>query len=305
MLFCAVLAGIMVWAMSWGRCPDWASAGGAVLCTLAFGAFALGHRHTHSEFIAIDYYAQQSRLFRFNPGLKTIFLTSLLILCVAADSALTAVVIFLSMALFTVVAGGTRIRVYLSLMTVPAVFILLSGLALVFDFASQPAGVFSLRLLGGYLCVTPAAQAHAFLVTVKALGAVSCLYALSLSTPMNELIGVMRRIHLPAVVIELMYLIYRYIFILLAAYAQIRAAASARLGFAGARNSVRTFGRCCANLLVQSFRRAGACFDAMESRCYEGKLAFLQSPKPVRAAEAAAAGVYFCAVTALAVLTRI
>ena len=68
---------------------------------------------------------------------------------------------------------------------------------------------------------------------------------------------------------------------------------------------MRTFGSCCANLLVQSFRRAAACYDAMESRCYDGKLAFMETPKPLRAPETAASCVYICAMTALALATRI
>ena len=43
-------------------------------------------------------------------------------------------------------------------------------------------------------------------------------------------------------------------------------------------------------LLAHSFRRAQACFDAMESRCYDGGIRFLTREKPVRAPHALVCG---------------
>ncbi|MEG1778051.1 MAG: hypothetical protein RR209_03650, partial [Angelakisella sp.] len=35
------------------------------------------------------------------------------------------------------------------------------------------------------------------------------------------------------------------------------------------------------NLLASSYRKAGGCFDAMESRCYNGKIRFLETAKMI------------------------
>lgn len=116
---------------------------------------------------------------------------------------------------------------------------------------------------------------------------VGCLYFLSLSTPVPELLDALRRARVPEVVGDLAVLIYRYIFILFATFRSMRDAAASRLGYAGPVRSLRTTGRVYGGLLAHSFRRAQACFDAMESRCYDGGIRFLTREKPrARAARA-------------------
>lgn len=88
----------------------------------------------------------------------------------------------------------------------------------------------------------------------------SCLYFLSLSTPLPELLAVLRRVHVPAIMVELAVLIYRYIFILLATFREMKDSAASRLGYRGLKRSLRTTGMVYGGLLANSFRRAGALF---------------------------------------------
>ena len=53
---------------------------------------------------------------------------------------------------------------------------------------------------------------------------------------------------------------------------------------------LRAGSRVYGGLLAHSFRRAQACFDAMESRCYDGGIRFLTREKPVRAPHALVCG---------------
>ena len=91
----------------------------------------------------------------------------------------------------------------------------------------------------------------------------------------------LRRAHVPYVMTELDVLIYRYLFVLLSAYQDMKDAAASRLGYSGFARSIRTTGAVYGNLLASSFRRARACFDAMESRSCDGEIRFLEREKPV------------------------
>ena len=128
------------------------------------------------------------------------------------------------------------------------------------------------------------------LACVQALGRAGGLYFPALSTPVPELLDALRRARVPEVVGDLAVLIYRYIFILFATFRSMRDAAASRLGYAGPVRSLRTTGRVYGGLLAHSFRRAQACFDAMESRCYDGGIRFLTRVKPVRAPHALVCG---------------
>lgn len=281
-MIAALLAGLVCFSLFAGRLPSaWLAA--VCLGTAAVFLFAKGHRH--DSVLTMDIYARRSRLCRENAALKTAGSLGLLLLCICSASPLPPLCLFCFLSAVTVAAGGIRARDYLSLLGLPAVFLLLSALTLLWDFyprLPQEAAV-SVPLFGGWLAVVPAAQSLGMLVLSRALGAVSCLYFLSLSTPLPELLEVLRRARIPAIVIELAVLIYRYLFILLATFREMRDSAASRLGYRGLKRSLRTTGLVYGGLLAGSFRRAGACFDAMESRCYTGQIRFLTEKKKVTA----------------------
>ena len=273
----AVLADFVLFSLFVGTLP---TAAALALCVLAGGALAVFGHHSHGGVLVIDVYARRSRYFAWSPALKTGGCVLLLVLCVASPSPWVPLALALIMAFLTV-WGGIRFHDYLALLSLPASFLLLSGLALLWDYVPVMDGVAAIPLWNGWLVVTAAAQVRARLVMARALGAMSCLYFLSLSTTMPEILSVLRRAHVPSVMTELAVLIYRYLFVLLSAYETMQDAAASRLGYSTFARSIRTTGAVYGNLLAASFRRAGACFDAMESRCYDGEIRFLEREKPV------------------------
>ncbi len=274
----AVLAGFVIFSLCVGTLPTAAT---ALLCVLVGGVLlAFGH-HSHGGVLVIDVYARRSRYFAWSPALKTAGCVLLLVLCVASPTPWVPLTLALVLAFLTVRCGGIAFHDYLALLSLPAAFLLLSGLALLWDYAPAMDGVVAVPFWNGWLVVTAAAQVRARLVMARALGAVSCLYFLSLSTTMPEILSVLRRAHVPSVMTELAVLIYRYLFVLLSAYQDMKDAAASRLGYSGFARSIRTTGAVYGNLLATSFRRSGACFDAMESRCYDGEIRFLEREKPV------------------------
>lgn len=274
----AVLAGFVIFSLCAGTLP---TAAAAALCVLVGGVLLLFGRHSHGGVLVIDVYARRSRYFEWSPALKTAGCVLLLILCVASASPWIPLTLALVLALLTVCGGGIHLHDYLALLSLPAAFLLLSALALLWDYAPVMDGVLAVHFWNGWLVVTAAAQARARLVIARALGAVSCLYFLSLSTTMPEILSALRQAHVPSVMTELAVLIYRYLFVLLSVCQSMKDAAASRMGYSGLARSIRTTGAVYGNLLAASFRRAGACFDAMESRCYNGELRFLEREKPV------------------------
>ena len=274
----AVLAGFVIFSLCAGTLP---TAAAAALCVLVGGVLLLFGRHSHGGVLVVDVYARRSRYFEWSPALKTAGCVLLLILCVASPSPWVPLTLALVLALLTVCGGGIHLHDYLALLSLPAAFLLLSALALLWDYAPVMDGVLAVHFWNGWLVVTAAAQARARLVIARALGAVSCLYFLSLSTTMPEILSALRQAHVPSVMTELAVLIYRYLFVLLSVCQSMKDAAASRLGYSGLARSIRTTGAVYGNLLAASFRRAGACFDAMESRCYNGELRFLEREKPV------------------------
>ena len=282
----AILTMAVVWCLFYGRIS---LAALTPLCVGLGAALSWLGRHKHTQFLTIDVLAQTSRLSRVNPSLKFWTVLALMALCVSARSPAVGIFLTAAMLISTVYIGGLELHAYVHLLALPVSFLMISGLALLFEVTAQPTGIFSIHAFGFWFCVSTGAQIRTMLVMARALGAVSCLYFLSLTTPMSELIGVLRRARCPDVVIELMYLIYRYIFILLTMYHTMRDSAKSRLGYIDYRTSIRTTGNLYSNLLARSYRQANRNFDAMESRCYDTGIRFLENRERITGIQAAVA----------------
>ena len=252
----------------------------------------MGHGHSSGGVLMLDTLAANSGLRNVSPGLKTAFSVLVLLLCVSASDALVGIFVALSMVLIMGFLGKTPVDHIAELLMIPLLFLLVSCLVILLEILREPAGLWQLRLGNHWLCVTTGSLHRAVTLFFQAMGTVCCLYFLSSTTPMPQLIEVLRRCHVPELIIELMYLIYRYLFVLLDVQQKLTTAASARLGYAGVRRSVSTAGRVSGALLASSFRRSRACFDAMESRGYDGRLVFLSHPPRLRRKHLLAACAY-------------
>ncbi len=239
----------------------------------------------HMGFTAIDHNAYNSALNSINSMLKTVFFTSVLIYGIVIDSPVVSLFIILSMAFITVVIGRIKLRYYIRVMSIPALFIVLSIAAVLVNFSRSSTGLFTLSLGGVNIFVTDEGIKKAVCIVIRAFGAVSCMYGLALSTPMADIIEVFRKFRLPEVIIELMFLIYRFIFVLLAVVENMTRATEARNGYGSIRSSFYSFGSIGKNLLLYSFRKADFAYDAMESRGYDGKIAFYSEDRNIRLLE--------------------
>lgn len=282
MIITSVFAAVLTFALLYHRLPTPA----LLLICVALALFLIVLRkrdHSHDGFIKLDVLAQGSKLKDWNTGLKVVTAVAVLVFCIGVDNLAVSLAVLGVMTVINLTTSKLNLAGYLALLTVPVTFVVLSGIVLLVDISPEPLGYLELPLFGRYLSITAENQLATGNLLIKAIAALSCLYALSLSTPMYEITSFLRRIHVPAIFVELMVLIYRYIFLLLASLSAMTTAANARLGYASYRNTWRSFTGVGANLLTRSFIRASKSFDAMESRCYDGEIIFLERTKPPRA----------------------
>ena len=92
---------------------------------------------------------------------------------------------------------------------------------------------------------------------------------------------------MPGLIIELMLLIYRYIFVLLEVAGNILTSQNSRLGNRDFKTSCKSFRGMVSVLFVRAMKKSGALYDAMESRCYDGTIHVLTENYPPKAKEIA------------------
>ncbi|MCM1160051.1 MAG: cobalt ECF transporter T component CbiQ [Roseburia sp.] len=215
-----------------------------------------------------------------------------LVFCILADNLYVSLFLIITMGYLIVRLGGLPFSEYLSCMKIPIAFLVMGGVAVALGISEKPAGEYCLSCHWFYLYTSKAALLQAFYLAAKALGAVSAMYMMTLSTPASELISVFRRLHVPRLIVQLMNLIYRFIFIIMEVHCNMKNSAQSRLGYVDLKTSFYSFGSTAGNLLVVSLKKANAYYDAMEARCYQGELLFLEEEKKIEKKQLVAAFLY-------------
>jgi len=110
----------------------------------------------------------------------------------------------------------------------------------------------------------------------RSLGALAALLFLVMTTPLIDLIALLRRLKTPEVLLDIMVLCYRMLFVFSAAVHDTLTAHSARLGYATPRLALRSLGGLTANLTLQVWQRAHDLNVAAQARNNDGPLRFLE-----------------------------
>ena len=241
----------------------------------------------------IDYYAYISPMRSWNPQFKAVVAVAALFFCIGANRASVSVLVLLTMSAFTVLAGRVPWKSYLALLKIPLAFLILGTAAIAVGISPEPYGRFFIPVPGYYLYLTENGIDLALGLVLKAIAALSAMYMLVLSTPASEVISVFRRLHVPKLFLELMNMIYRFIFVMMDTQCYMRQAAESRLGYCGFKTSCRSFGSTAANLFVVSLKKANTYYDALTARCYDGELLFLEEEKAVKGWQLWAGAGYF------------
>lgn len=231
--------------------------------------------------ILIDKLCYLSKLRYVNPGEKFAFAVLTLIFCIVSRSIAMGIFVMAVNSYLTIVKGEIPAKRFGKLMLVPLAFLLLSTAAIIVNLSKAPLDAFAVSVGTMYITGSWAAIHHAVQLIVTALAAVSCLYFLSLNTTMTDILSVIRKLHCPALIVELMLLIYRFIFVLLDVAYFISTSQNARLGHKDLRTSLKSFAGMAQALFVRAMKRSRNLYDAMEARCYDGEIKVLEENHPV------------------------
>jgi cobalt/nickel transport system permease protein len=229
----------------------------------------------------IDKYAYASKLKEQNPLEKISFALLTLCVCLWANSILLSLVVLLIMVWVSVRKGRIPLSFFLKLMLLPMFFLILGVLMIALQISDNPTRfILSVPVFGTFLGFSQAGTETAIRLLFRALGAVSCLYYLALNTPMVDLLSALRKLKFPQLLLELMSLIYRFIFVLMETAETIYTAQNSRLGYSGLRAGYHSLGALVSTLFIRAYKRSEEIYTAMEARGYDGEIIVLEEPFP-------------------------
>jgi cobalt/nickel transport system permease protein len=174
----------------------------------------------------------------------------------------------------TVTVAGARIppRDYLRVAMAPMGFLMLSCLTMLVTVNPSP-GAPTWRLATEML-------PQVLMIATRAMALCAALLWLVLTTPLGDLLALLRRLRCPAVLADLMAVTYRMQSVLGDAWSDGLTAQRARLGHAGRLQSLRSTAQLISQMAVQCWMRASALQAAADARNFDGTLRFLHAAHP-------------------------
>ena len=226
----------------------------------------------------IDNYAYGNRLRKIDPAFKVGLASLILIVCLLSTSPYTGLVATIGIFSLTVGPAAIPAKVFGRVLLAEFTFFILAtaGIAVSITTAS-PLSVnpWVLRIGSLWFSTSSVMLQNALLVISRVMGGAAAMNFLALTTPMVEVIGLLRRLRVPELLIDLMTLMYRFIFVLLESLERMVLAQEMRMGFNGWRRSLNSAGQIGANLFVEAFRRSQKLETALQGRCWDGTLRVL------------------------------
>ncbi|GAB3988196.1 cobalt ECF transporter T component CbiQ [Nocardioides marmoraquaticus] len=200
---------------------------------------------------------------------KAVLSLGLLAVGLTSAGPLVSVLVLVAAAGVAVGPAGVGARTYLRALLAPAVFVAvgLVGIVVTFD-ATAPWS-------WGPLGVSPASLRLAAEVGARSLACAAAVMLLATTTPMSDLLQASRAAGVPAVLVEVGGLVYRMVFSLLDAQAEMREAQAARLGYADRRTALRSLGSLAAATFARAWTTASQLEEGLAGRGYTGVLPHL------------------------------
>ncbi len=155
---------------------------------------------------------------------------------------------------------------------------------------------------GGGLGWAPGAGVRAGELVGHSVAGGAAVLLLATTTPMTDLLDALRRLRVPAAVVDVAGVTYRMLFVLLQSLRTIREAQTARMGHSTWRLSYRSSGMLAAAVLTRSWDRARRLQEGLAGRGMEAGLQVLPEARPSSPGFLAATAAGLAALATLGVL---
>lgn len=221
--------------------------------------------------LLIDKYAYTNRLKDFNPMAKFIFAIGALIIALLMNNIYINLGIFMIMIFLTTVVAKIPLNKYFRIMIIPFIFLVFSIITILISISSIDIFILRIKIFNKYLGVTYESLRNSLNLIMRVLASISSTFFLALTTPLNSIIGVLKRLKISNTLIELLVLVYRAIFIFLEESQDIIRAQEMKFGYSSIKNSHRSITLLIKSLIIRVLIRYKDMVISLDSKLYDGE----------------------------------
>ena len=241
----------------------------------------LSHASLSAE---IDRYAYTNVLAKNSPVTKLFFAASLLLISVTSPTPIVPIIVFLTSTILTLAVARVPYRFYLRILFYPLAIIGITCLIIAFFFGFREP-LTEINLFGLKWTIFNDGIILGINTFFRVIGGLSTQFFLVLTTPLVSILMILRKAHVPQVLIELSLLIYRYIFVFVEVTETMHTAQELRLGYSGLIRRLRSTSLLIATLFIRTLEQGERTFTAMNARGYDGNIRVLEDlPSPKKLA---------------------
>jgi cobalt/nickel transport system permease protein len=226
--------------------------------------------------LQIDTLAYTNQLRQLPPGQKLLFAIALLLITYCTRAPVQ-VLIAVWISIWTVVYARIPAAFYLRLLSIPALFWLTSTPALVLCGISLSrlslvqADVWQGFIWGdSYFYLSHHGLVQAGELIARAIAATACIYFVMLTVPFTEILDILRRVGCPALLTDLLMLMYRFIFVLLRTANELWTAQQSRGGYRTWNLWIKSLGLLIGQLLRRTLENYRHVTLTLDSRGFTG-----------------------------------
>lgn len=227
----------------------------------------------------IDRYAYANKIRRIDPAHKAGLALAVLFLCLLLNEPAVSLIAIAWMWGLAVRLAGLSTFIFGRVLLAELLFLTLATVGVALSFStSQPLhpDLWTAHLGPISISTGPAALFLAANLILRALAAASAMNFLALTTPLVDIVQLLRRWHVPLILIDLMTLIYRFIFVLLETLNAMYIAQESRLGYhTSYKRGMNNAALLASRLFIDAYQRSHRLQIALESRGFEGDLRVL------------------------------
>jgi cobalt/nickel transport system permease protein len=227
----------------------------------------------------IDRYAYSNRIRHVWPDHKVGVALAVLVLCLALNELLVGLAAVGWMFLLAVAMARVPARTFGRVLLAEGSFMVLTTLGILLSVSTgDPRGltVWTWKVGPLWVSSSPASLRQGAELVARALGCATAMNFLALTTPLVDIVEMLRRWRVPVVLIDIMTITYRSIFVLLDSANTMYVAQDSRLGYHGSRlRAIRNAALLASRLFMDAYQRGMRLQVALESRGFDGELRVL------------------------------
>lgn len=182
------------------------------------------------------------------------------------------ILIMIFMTISIVFIAKIDIKLYIKCLKIPIVFLIMGiGLNLINISFENKDYIYNIKILGLYIGTTEFAIQSSINILSRAISCIISIYFFILTTPFNQLIIVLKKLHIPHTLIELMILIYRFIFIFIEEVEEIYKSQQLKFGYTNLRTSYNSTALLIKTLFFKMMKRYEDMSVSLDIKLYDGK----------------------------------